>query len=220
MKKIALLEDHEILRDLTAEFLKSKIEVQIISYSNSKDLLTALDSNETFDIFILDLVLEQGDGLLILEKRKILKESKFIILTGVKEESVIKQCIELGSDAIISKSSNEFELLNAINSLKSNNKYYCPKIKNLLVNFNENKFSRIESDSSLTKREIEVLNLIWNNYSTEEIANKLFISYYTVETHRKSIKNKLGASTLIETLRIGLEKSYINTISTYNKDSL
>lgn len=74
-----------------------------------------------------------------------------------------------------------------------------------------------DPEKALSVREREVLKLMWENQSSEEISSALSISYHTVETHRKSIKKKLGGNSLIETLRIALDKGYIDSFNRYSK---
>ncbi len=212
MKRIAILEDHEILRNLTCEYLLTKIQAKIDTFSNSKDLIAAIDDNVEYDILIIDLALEDGENFAIFDKKKTIINCKYIVHTSNKDTGIINYCMELGAEAIVSKSSNEEELLNAINSVIDNVNYYCPIIKTILKNARSDFYSSEAPERELSKREREILNLVWNNYSTKEIAKTLYISHYTVETHRKSIMKKFGSNSLVETLRIGLKKGYIDTL--------
>ena len=218
MKQIALLEDHEILRNLTTNYILSKIESHVDSYNNSSSLLERIKSGKVYDYLIVDLQLDFGDGFEILDTQKLVSGGpKIIIHTSNKDTGVIKHCIELGADAIVSKSSNEEELLNAIIVLENSKTFYCPKITSILNNSKRSIYDLDEPDKALSIREREVLKLMWENQSSEEISTSLSISYYTVETHRKSIKKKLGGNSLIETLRIALDKGYIDSFNKYSK---
>lgn len=218
MKQIALLEDHEILRNLTANYILSKIESNIDSYNNSNSLLERIKSGKVYDYLIVDLQLDFGDGFEILDTQKLVSGGpKIIIHTSNKDAGVIKHCIELGANAIVSKSSNEQELLNAIIVLENSKSFYCPKITSILNNSKRSIYDLDEPEKALSIREREVLKLMWENLSSEEISSNLSISYYTVETHRKSIKKKLGGNSLIETLRIALDKGYIDSFNRYIK---
>lgn len=212
MIRIALLEDHEILRNLTAKFLESNLVSNVELYSDSNMLISKIKEDNNYDIVIIDLKLDFGDGFQLLdEKNSFPINLKTIIHTSNKDVGIIRHCIKLGTDSIVSKSSNENELINAIESVNKNKKYLCPIITSILNNANRNIYQLDNKNNTLTKREREVLNLIWQNKSTTEISEELFIAYYTVESYRKAIKRKLGANTLIETLRKGLELGYITT---------
>lgn len=218
MKQIALLEDHEILRNLTTNYILSKIESHVDSYNNSNSLLERIKSGKVYDYLIVDLQLDFGDGFEILDTQKLVSGGpKIIIHTSNKDAGVIKHCMELGADAIVSKSSNEQELLNAIIVLENSKTFYCPKITSILNNSKRSIYDQDEPEKALSIREREVLKLMWENQSSEELSTSLSISYYTVETHRKSIKKKLGGNSLIETLRIALDKGYIDSFNKYTK---
>lgn len=218
MKKIALLEDHEILRNLTSSFLEEELNVNVEPFMKSHLLLEQLNNGIQFDLLIIDLSLEFGDGFEILDNIKSLSiKPKVIVHTSNKDAGIIKHCIELKANGVVSKSSSELELLNAIEALKTKSSYYCPKITSILNNSKRSIYNIDPTESELTKREREVIKLMWNGNSSEEISELLSISYYTVESHRKSIKKKLGGQTLIETLRIALEKGYIDSFTNYTK---
>ncbi|MCA9749115.1 MAG: response regulator transcription factor [Romboutsia sp.] len=206
------------MRNLTTNYILSKIESNIDSYNNSNSLLERIKSGKEYDFLIVDLQLDFGDGFEILDSQKsLVNKSKIIIHTSNKDAGVIKHCIELGANAIVSKSSNEQELLNSIIVLENETTYYCPKITSILNNSRRSIYDLDEPEKALSIREREVLKLMWENRSSEEISSLLSISYYTVETHRKSIKKKLGGNSLIETLRIALDKGYIDSFSRYSK---
>lgn len=218
MKQIALLEDHEILRNLTTSFLKAKTESEIHTYSNSNELIQKINNGTSYDYLIIDLSLEFGDGFEVLDKHKSFEsKSKIIIHTSNKDAGVLKHCIELGANALVSKTSNELELLNAINNLENQDSYYCPKVTAILNNSKRSIYELDEPEKALTTREREVLKLMWENHSTDEISEILSISFFTVESHRKAIKKKLGGNSLIETLRIALDKGYIDSFGSYSK---
>lgn len=218
MITIALLEDHEILRNLTSNFILSKMESEVDTFSSSNTLLKRIESGKLYDYLIVDLQLDFGDGFEILDKQKLVTSGpKIIIHTSNKDAGVLKHCIELGANAIVSKSSNEQELLNSLNQLETEKSFYCPKITSILNNSKRSIYNLDDPEKALSIREREVLKLMWENQSSEDISNILSISYFTVETHRKSIKKKLGGNSLIETLRIALDKGYIDTFNKYIK---
>lgn len=218
MKHIALLEDHEILRNLTSNFILSKIDSKVDIFNNSSELIEKIASGKLYDYLIIDLQLDFGDGFEILDKHKSFDGNpKIIIHTSNKDVGVIKHCIELGADAIVSKVSNEQELLNALIVLENKQSFYCPKITSILNNSRRSIYNLEEPEKALSIREREVLKLMWESQSSEDISKILCISYYTVETHRKSIKKKLGGNSLIETLRIALDKGYIDSFNKFSK---
>lgn len=115
MKQIALIEDHEILRNFTTSYLLSKIESEIDTYYSSDDLLERINGGKVYDYLIVDLLLDFGGGFEILDNHKsFVGAPKVIIHTSNKDSGVIKHCITLGAHAIVSKSSSEQELLNAL----------------------------------------------------------------------------------------------------------
>lgn len=173
--------------------------VDIDECSNGFELLEKLIKKE-YDIILLDISMPVMDGLDTLKKiRDEDIQTPVVILTMHTEESIIRRSYELGARAYISKASDEEELSKAINFILKGQSYYSSEIAHILFNSSDKKAEKAAKmvKGVLTNRELEVLRLIIQEKTNQEIADDLFLSKRTVEGHRERIMNKLGIHSTI-----------------------
>jgi DNA-binding NarL/FixJ family response regulator len=208
--KILLLDDHKVILNLVGDFLSNNLNAEVIKVSSIEEF----NKNATnIDLFIIDLSLEDGSGFDVLDILSKSKEKNVIIYTSNTDPGIIRHLLKLKLvRSVVHKSSNEDELLMAVKSVMKGQEFICKKTS-LIINTTKRSYLDLEdNDTELTHREREIVNLMWNNLSSQEIADKLFLSINTVENHRKNIKRKLGADSVISILKISLKKGYINTL--------
>jgi len=208
--KILLLDDHIVILNLVGDFLSNNLNAEVIKVSSIEEF----NKNATnIDLFIIDLSLEDGSGFDVLDILSKSKEKNVIIYTSNTDPGIIRHLLKLKLvRSVVNKSSNENELLIAVKSVMKGQEFICKKTS-LIINTTKRSYLDLEdNDTELTHREREIVNLMWNNLSSQEIADKLFLSINTVENHRKNIKRKLGADSVISILKISLKKGYINTL--------
>lgn len=208
--KILLLDDHKVILNLVGDFLSNNLNAEVIKVSSIEEF----NKNATnIDLFIIDLSLEDGSGFDVLDILSKSKEKNVIIYTSNTDPGIIRHLLKLKLvRSVVNKSSNENELLIAVKSVMKGQEFICKKTS-LIINTTKRSYLDLEdNDTELTHREREIVNLMWNNLSSQEIADKLFLSINTVENHRKNIKRKLGADSVISILKISLKKGYINTL--------
>lgn len=208
--KILLLDDHKVILNLVGDFLSNNLNAEVIKVSSIEEF----NKNATnIDLFIIDLSLEDGSGFDVLDILSKSNEKNVIIYTSNTDPGIIRHLLKLKLvRSVVHKSSNEDELLMAVKSVMKGEEFICKKTS-LIINTSKRSYLDLEdNDTELTHREREIVNLMWNNLSSQEIADKLFLSINTVENHRKNIKRKLGADSVISILKICLKKGYINTL--------
>lgn len=208
--KILLLDDHKVILNLVGDFLSNNLNAEVIKVSSIEEF----NKNATnIDLFIIDLSLEDGSGFDVLDILSKSNEKNVIIYTSNTDPGIIRHLLKLKLvRSVVHKSSNEDELLMAVKSVMKGQEFICKKTS-LIINTTKRSYLDLEdNDTELTHREREIVNLMWNNLSSQEIADKLFLSINTVENHRKNIKRKLGADSVISILKISLKKGYINTL--------
>lgn len=209
--KILILDDHKVILNFVGGYLRTELNAEIIGVNSISDF--SKDSYDV-DIYIIDLTLEDGTGFDILDILSKNKNNKVIVYTSNIEPGVIRHLFKLKMvKGVVNKVSDESELVNAVNAVFGGEEYLCKKSNQIINSTKKKYYDLTEDEAELTPREREVLKLVWDNYTTEEIANKLFISPKTVENHRKNIKKKLGADSLISVLKKAFKKGYINTIT-------
>lgn len=214
---IALVDDHEFIRNLIGKYLKQKSGIDVIGFRDSLDLFRSIEKGNEYSIFIVDLSLENGVGYEILDYlSKNNPDSKVIVYTQHTNTGVIKHCLEYSIvKGFVSKISPESELAKAVDSVLKNDKYTCIESNKVLNSKSQSRLFPEEKQEKLTPKEIEVLTYIWEGCETDTIVKKTGNSKHTIETHRSNIRKKLKSESLIETLRKALDRGYINTIEPY-----
>lgn len=211
MIKLALVDDHTLFRQGIKLLLEEIEGVElIIEASNGQELLNALES-QVPDIVLLDLEMPVLNGI---ETSKILKE-KFsevgiIILTMYDDEQMIAHLMELGANGYLLKDTNQEELEKAIQSVHDSQFYFNDFVSKALLSGVKSKRKtdpKIGNNIDVTRRESEVLQLICEELTTQEMADKLFLSPRTVEGHRQNLIEKFGvkntAGLIIRAIKLG-----------------
>jgi DNA-binding NarL/FixJ family response regulator len=200
--RILVVEDHRILLDSLAMLLSSIDGIEVVSkHTNGQQALVALELEPAIDLVVADLQMPIMGGIeLTLQMRQRFPEVRICLLTVADQPDAIKEAIRAGADGYVLKSAERTELETALRSIFKGTKYYSEEVlmilaKDTTITFppNLDKPQKI----TLTKRELDVLRLIVQEYSGTEIAEKLFIGATTVETHRKHIMQKLGVQTIV-----------------------
>ena len=191
MIKVAIVDDHQIVIDGLRLLLKSRKNIRITAEANSaEEMLRLLDAHPA-DVLLTDIMMPGMTGYeLSLEIRKN-KTSKIKILALSMSEDgalITKMIEEARVDGYIPKAAGSQELLKAIELLANGEKYFSEKIT---AQYDAYKKMQSENETfNLTARELEIINCIIQHLSNKAIAEKLFISERTVETHRKNIYRK------------------------------
>ena len=133
---------------------------------------------------------------------------KTLVVSMLEEPLKIQELIEAKANGYLSKNAEKNELLKAIKTILKGENYFSPRIKSILM---EAMFTaKSQPEISLTKREMEVLKLIAKEYTTKEIAAKLFLSKHTIESYRKNLISKLNVRNLAGLTRFAMEKGLLN----------
>lgn len=209
MIPIAITDDHTIVIEGIKTMLKSNKEIEVLqSFENLKDTFENL--NSAVKVLLLDINLPDGNGINackeLLEKHP---DLKIIALTNFEDTVFIKQIIKNGAMGYLLKNTDKKELTEAIKSVIEGKRFLPKKISDILLNDsigiqNSNYFI-----PKLTVREKEILNLIIQEFTTEEIAAKIFVSTKTVESHRSNLIQKLGVKNSAGLVRVAFEKGLI-----------
>jgi DNA-binding NarL/FixJ family response regulator len=197
MIHIALVDDHLLFRQGIKAILQEELDMEItLEAADGKEFLTSLRNMVVKpSVVLLDIRMPNLDGY---ETAKIILENypemKIITLTMHEEERHIIRMIELGVNGYLMKNSSRDEVIDCIQSVMEYDYYFSNKITNIMrkVLMYKGKRSANEFIHDLTEREIEVLRLICQEYTAKEIGEKLFISFRTVEGHRKKLLSKLN----------------------------
>jgi len=209
MIQLAITDDHTIVIEGIKTMLKSNKEIEISqSFTTIEATFDELDSK--IEVLLLDINLPDGNG--IIACKELLKKFptlKIIALTNFEDSAFIKQIMKNGASGYLLKNTDKTELVAAIKTVLEGDNYLPQHIRNILLNESIGKGTSSYFIPKLTSREKEILALIIKEYTTEEIANSIFISVKTVEAHRSNLIQKLGVKNTAGLVRVAFEKGLV-----------
>jgi len=212
MPTFLLVDDHPLFRKgLKQMILDAYPQSECLESCGISEAIEVLNSND-ITVIILDVNLADGNGIQFLrEQQALIQQRKVILLTMFNDKMLIQEGFSLGISAYLSKESAVDELEVCLEKVLSGQKYMNQAVMNTLASNNtETSLYQIELDN-LTKTEKSILNLVSESLSSKEIAEKLGVSYRTVENHRSNICSKLGLKGVNALTRFVLEnKSFIS----------
>lgn len=208
---IAVLDDH----DLIAEAIKSMINEHetyqfVQGFTKSAQLIEFLKDHQKIDILLLDIHLNHEDGLQVCKDltNQFPQLSK-IMLTSLTQQSLVAEALKNGARGYLPKNVSFEQLIDAFNLVTKGQIYLHPDITFVPTN-NQNK-SSYDYLPKLTRRETEILQLILDELTTQEIADKLCITVSTVETHRSSLLSKTGSKNVVGLIKYTIEKGLLTS---------
>lgn len=204
--KIFLTDDHAILLGGLIKILSAEDDLEVIGSAQSAQETLDKLTRMTPDLLITDYNLPDGDGLEITRtiKRKY-PEVKVLILSMHDEAHLVREVLKEGVEGYILKKDSQSELITAIRAIKDEKVYLSSDINKLLIKgLNDSGEQKL-----LTDREREILKLIAKEYTNKTIAEELFISERTVETHRKNIFRKTGTNNLVGLIKYAYANNLI-----------
>jgi len=194
MINVAIVDDHKIFRDGVASILKDEEGFEIVwSTANVTDTMAAIKDGLP-DVILMDISLGESSGITLTKQLiSLYPELKILALSMHFEDIYIIKVLEAGAKGYLLKEAGSEELIRAIKTVQNGNTYYSRHASDVLIKHitRGTRPKEKNNDIPLTKREIEVLKLIAEEYSNAEIAEELFISIRTVDTHRRNLLDKL-----------------------------
>jgi DNA-binding NarL/FixJ family response regulator len=208
--RILLIDDHPLVSDGIKTMLKDEPFVEIVGTSKTAaDALAFLVSEEP-DIILLDSSLPDMNGLELCEKiRTTNKQSKIIGLTSTNEAGIITGLLQRGGNGYLLKNMEREELLDAIRTVQKGKIYLSKAAKEKIVEQFQGSKRTEEEVHLLTRREKEILQLLMDGLNGPQIAEKLFLSPLTVETHRKNLFRKFNANSVQMLLKMARDSRLV-----------
>ena len=219
MKKIKILvvDDHPLVRFGVINQLKTCEDYVVVGEAEDGEDAIAKTKALSPDLVIMDIFMPGISGI---EATKLLKKkypsTRVLILTGFENEDYVYQIIRSGAGGYVLKSVEKEELLEAVRAVLRDEKFFSPRISKLIV---ENFIRKAEGqkipiatdDEILTKREREILVHVADGLTNQQIAEKLFISARTVDTHRTNIMQKLNIHDVANLVRYAIDKGIVQS---------
>lgn len=214
MLKVFITDDHELYLEGLTLLLNKQEGIRVIgSASTGESLLQKLPELE-IDVLLLDVHLPDIEEEDLLKKIRVLRpELKVLYLTIMRGTRYIHKLVKYDVQGYLLKNSTIEELKKALHTIAGGQKYFSQEINILDTEQDFRHTITIEDkkvDEILSRREIEILTLICKEYSNSEIAEKLFLSVSTVETHRKNLIAKLGVNNTVGLVKFALKNKLID----------
>ncbi len=202
---LMIADDHKLFAEGLSAILSEQHNFKIIGMAaNGKEVLHLLN-NQVPDILILDLNMPVLDGEIAAEKiRQLFPAVKIMVLSMYYTTKLATKLESIGVMAFVQKDTDAETLFKIIWGIQQGEKYF-QKIKPHVQQSAFNDGDHFQKSHNLTEREMEILKLIGEDYSSQQIAQKLFISLNTVDTHRKNMVQKLNVTGKAGLLKFALE---------------
>ncbi len=203
MIKVFIIEDHPIVIDGIKTLVNDSGIAEFIGFAKTAAESLKLLTSTSADVILLDINLPDMSGI---ELCKIIHSKypqlKILALTTFLQRDFVDKMLENGAMGYVLKNAPGEEIIDGICTVAEGGKFICEAV-NLLIKKQDN------DTMFLSRREIQILSLIAAGDTTKEIADKLFISVFTVETHRKNLLTKLNARNMVSLIKIAMDYKYI-----------
>jgi DNA-binding NarL/FixJ family response regulator len=203
MTEILIIDDHPLVSDGIKTMLKDADSISIEGACKTAAEAIHFLESKSVDVILLDINLPDMDGLQLCELlRKKRVTAKILGLTSTNEASIITGLLQRGGNGYLLKNMEREELIDAINSVINNRLYLSKEANAKILEQFQNIGAALDNMPVLTRREKEILQMLSDGMNGPQIAEKLCLSYYTIETHRKNLLKKFNANTLQMLLKI------------------
>lgn len=213
--RIAVADDHGLMRHGIVSLLEGESEFQVIASVSSGEDAVNVANNHPPDVFLLDIVMKGMSGI---EATRWIKDQnpsvKIILLSSEVSKEFISEGMRMGIDGYVLKDCSKDILLEAICTVMKGEKFFSSEVTNLIfqdfyLKETEGKGLPNKKAGELSKRETEVLVLIASGKTIREIGDHLFISPKTVETHKLHIMDKLGLTNTAQLVKYAIENKLV-----------
>lgn len=191
MVDILIANSNQIAAEGLRTIIQSKMGNRVLGIANSIEHLAKQATKYFPDIIVIDFSSDVFGIGALKEIKKIYKDSKILAITDKLPKATVYNALKGGVDSYLLSDCEKPEIMDALKDTYEGKQFYCGEVIDILAEGNDAEKQGC-SGVSLSEREIEVIKLISDGLSNKEIAEKIFLSTHTVNTHRKNIMNKLG----------------------------
>lgn len=207
---ILIADDHQVFIDGLKFHIQKDKRFKIVAEAlNGKAALEKI-KNQKIDLLITDVNMPEMDGVILTkEVKKNFPYIKVFVLTMYNDRETVSEILMAEADGYVLKNTDKNQLIKAINSIADGNTYYSNEILSIMMEKVRKEKKQEEEIRELSEREKEVLRLIAMEFSSEQIAEKLFISRRTVDTHRQHIFEKTKAKTIVGLIKFAIRNGIV-----------
>jgi DNA-binding NarL/FixJ family response regulator len=212
MIRLFLVDDHAVLRYGLRALFQQEASMQVVGEADNGIQLLAQLPTTPCDVVLLDLHMPELDGLATTQRLRVeFPDVKILVLSMVDNERAIGQVLAAGASGYILKNASHDEMLVGVRAVAAGRRFLCSELglsvlDKFLVGVPE---PPTKPMSGLSAREQEILQLVADGLTTAQIAEKLFSSPRTVETHRQNIMEKTGAKNTAALVRTAAEQGWL-----------
>jgi DNA-binding NarL/FixJ family response regulator len=206
--KVLIVDDHKLISEAWSSLLKDAPQIVVCGTADSEALAFDQAIIHKPDIVLMDINLGSGSGLVAASKiLDSLPKTRVIGLSLHDDITYVKKFLSLGAKGYLTKNTNKSELVNAIHAVYKGEVFIAAEIKDRyfasLLNVDD------REKKELTMKEIEIVKFIAQGLTSKEIADKLFVSHRTIETHRHNILKKLDLPNAAQLSSWAKDKGYV-----------
>jgi DNA-binding NarL/FixJ family response regulator len=216
MIDIIITDDHKIVRDGIKALLQDNKAIKVVAEAASGDELIDLLSTVHADVVLMDISMPGKDGFETTQHvAEHFPKVKVLALSMLSNDSYVSKMMDLGAQGYILKNAGQDELCCAVQLVAAGNRYICSEVSLELLRKVQSLSLTItpllsDDQRDQSKRELEVLGLIAEGFTNAEIADKLFTSKRTIETHRQNLLEKTKARNTATLIKYALQRGLIS----------
>ncbi|MBL6449549.1 response regulator transcription factor [Fulvivirga sp. 29W222] len=210
--ELMIVDDHKLFLDGIVSLLKDSPKISIAACaSDGNQALELLQQNVNINVLITDISMPNLNGEeLCKEVKKKYPNVHILVLSMHSDSKSIKRILKNGATGYILKNTGKEELIEAIEHVANGQAYFSESVKNnIMAGITGMEESDENVNVRLTKREVEILKLISSEFTTNQIADTLFISLHTVESHRKNIMRKTKAKNMAGLIKYAVKAGIV-----------
>lgn len=201
--KIAIVDDHPLVREGLTSVLSKNGADDVEQFNDASSLVSSMDTGHIYDFYVIDLELPDLDGFILMEMIRARNPLAHIIVSTVHDEIwTLRKLLARDVNAIIYKSGDGDEIVRAIETVIEGDNYYCTAVRKVMKD-------AVDNSLHPSNRELEVLYQIAQGKTSREIAAAMFVTDNTIEAHRKSLFQKLGATNVVDLVVKAIERGYL-----------
>jgi DNA-binding NarL/FixJ family response regulator len=209
MVKIIITDDHVMFRESISKMLSLKKVAEVIAEAGSGDELLSILEHKKPDLVLMDIAMPSMDGIEATRRAIAMQPGlKVLTLSSFGDEHYYFNMVEAGAKGFVLKNASLAELENAIKEITNGGSWFSSELlQKVILNMSSKPKKDIASDFS--GRELEILKLVCENLTNEQIADKINLSYDTVKWHRSNILSKTGCKNAVGLLLFSLKNKII-----------
>jgi DNA-binding NarL/FixJ family response regulator len=206
--RIVIADDHRMFIDGIKALLHTEKQFEFVGEAANGNEALSLISSMHVDILITDISMPEMSGTELTKKvKQTYPEIKVLVITMYNDPGTVNEILMAEAEGYILKNTGKPELISALTQIADNGTFYSREIMEIMMKWRMKR--KAGTAQQLSPREEEIVKLIGQEFSTAAIAEKLFISPRTVDTHRQNIMEKTGCKTIVGLMKYAFENNLL-----------